>query len=408
MERTLVELVAQARLGDRDAFGCLIERYEGMVTRLVTRMIVERAVARELAQEAFVQAYLSLDHLRDAARFESWLYGITLNVCRGYLRDRKTQALSLDSILDGLGESLKAHPMDGGGDPQSIAEEREMRRHVLRAVMGLSPGERAVTLLFYYEQHTMQEIAQSLSISITAVKGRLHRARNQLRAQLASLYEVLPQERHKQREQRKKREKVSKQHMRPITIASVREHPTTQQHVVVLKDDTDRKLPIWIGKPEAWAIASGLQEVETPRPMTAQLMLKLLEATGATLEEVRIDSLKDEIFYATLKIRGANGEQELDARPSDALSLAVLVKCPIYVSDEVMERCNQYPSGRDLPPLDDYHTIDRAAIEQDLEERKAALSKVISEMAELSAHQHKLESEQAKQKQIDEWKEGRE
>ena len=408
MERTLVELVAQARLGDRDAFGCLIERYEGMVTRLVTRMIVERAVARELAQEAFVQAYLSLDHLRDAARFESWLYGITLNVCRGYLRDRKTQALSLDSILDGLGESLKAHPMDGGGDPQSIAEEREMRRHVLHAVMGLSPGERAVTLLFYYEQHTMQEIAQSLSISITAVKGRLHRARNQLRAQLASLYEVLPQERHKQREQRKKREKVSKQHMRPITIASVREHPTTQQHVVVLKDDTDRKLPIWIGKPEAWAIASGLQEVETPRPMTAQLMLKLLEATGATLEEVRIDSLKDEIFYATLKIRGANGEQELDARPSDALSLAVLVKCPIYVSDEVMERCNQYPSGRDLPPLDDYHTIDRAAIEQDLEERKAALSKVISEMAELSAHQHKLESEQAKQKQIDEWKEGRE
>ncbi|HLL80112.1 MAG TPA: bifunctional nuclease domain-containing protein [Ktedonobacteraceae bacterium] len=408
MERTLVELVAQARLGDRDAFGCLIERYEGMVTRLVTRMIVERAVARELAQEAFVQAYLSLDHLRDAARFESWLYGITLNVCRGYLRDRKTQALSLDSILDGLGESLKAHPMDGGGDPQSIAEEREMRRHVLHAVMGLSPGERAVTLLFYYEQHTMQEIAQSLSISITAVKGRLYRARNQLRAQLASLYEVLPQERHKQREQRKKREKVSKQHMRPITIASVREHPTTQQHVVVLKDDTDRKLPIWIGKPEAWAIASGLQEVETPRPMTAQLMLKLLEATGATLEEVRIDSLKDEIFYATLKIRGANGEQELDARPSDALSLAVLVKCPIYVSDEVMERCNQYPSGRDLPPLDDYHTIDRAAIEQDLEERKAALSKVISEMAELAAHQHKLESEQAKQKQIDEWKEGRE
>ncbi len=406
MERTLVELVAQARLGDRDAFGCLIECYEGMVTRLVTRMIVERAVARELAQEAFVQAYLSLDHLRDAARFESWLYGITLNVCRGYLRDQKAQALS----LDGLGETLKAHPMDGASDPQSIAEEREMRRHVLRAVMGLPPGERAATLLFYYEQHTMQEIAQSLSISITAVKGRLHRARNQLRAQLASLYEVLPQERRQQRELRElreKREKVSKQHMRPITIASVREHPTTQQHVVVLKDGTDRKLPIWIGKPEAWAIASGLQEVEMPRPMTAQLMLRLMEATGATLEEVRIDSLKDEIFYATLKIRSANGEQELDARPSDALSLAVLVKCPIYVSDEVMERCNQYPSGRDFPSLDDYHTIDRAAIEQDLEERKAALSKVISEMAELSAHQHKLEQEQAKQKQIDDWKTGR-
>lgn len=382
MERTSAELVAQARRGDKDAFGCLIERYEGMVTRLASRMIAEQAVARELVQEAFVQSYLSLDHLRDAARFESWLYGITLNVCRNYLRDQKAQALS----LDGIDEALETQSMDGASDPQSIAEEREMRRHVLRAVMGLSPGERAATLLFYYEQHTIQEIAQSLSISVTAVKGRLHRARNQLRAQLAALYEVLPQERREQRKkreqikQREKRKKVSKQHMRPVTIASVREHPTTQQHVVILKDDTDRKLTIWIGKPEAWAIASGLQGVEMPRPMTAQLMLKLLEATGATLEEVRID----------------------------ALSLAVLVKCPIYAADEVMERVNQCPSGRDLPPIDAFRIIDRAAIEQDQEEHRAALAKVISEMAELSAHQHKLEQEQAKQKQIDERKAGQE
>jgi len=96
MERTDAELVALARVGDKDAFGCLIERYERMVTRLASRMIANRSVARELAQEALVQAYLSLDHLRDAERFESWLYGITLNVCRGYLRDEKTEQERID------------------------------------------------------------------------------------------------------------------------------------------------------------------------------------------------------------------------------------------------------------------------------------------------------------------------
>ncbi len=326
MERTDAELIALARVGDKDAFGCLIERYERMVTRLVARMVSNHAVARELAQEALVQAYLSLDHLRDAERFESWLYGITLNVCRGYLRDEKAQALSL---------------------------------------------------------------------SVTAVKGRLHRARKQLREQLSSLYKVLPQERRRKRA------------MQPVTIHSVREHPTTQQNVVILEDDSNRQLAIWIGKPEAWAIASGLNEVEPPRPMAAQLMTKLLEATGAKLEEVRIDSLKDDIFYATLKVRGANGMQELDARPSDALSLAVLVKCPIFVADEVMQRVMPCPPWGDRSPVSEFRTLNREAIEKDQEERKAALLKVVTEMAELEAKQHKLEQDQAKQSRITDWKEER-
>ena len=396
MEKTDAELVALARVGNKDAFGSLIERYTQMVRRLVAGMIADEAVARELAQEAMVQAYLSLDRLREAARFKSWLYGITLNVCRGYLRDRQADVLSLESLLGGMRAGCYDHLalLDGAIDPQEMAEERELHAHVLRAVQHLSPKERAVTLLFYYEQHTLQEIATILALSVTAVKGRLHRARTHLRSQLASIYEVLPQER-----QRSKR-------MHSATIESVMEHPEIQQHVVILKDDSNQELLIWIGKPEAWAIAAGLNGVEPPRPMSAQLMAKLLQATGSQLEEVRIDSLKDDIFYATLKIRGASGEQELDARPSDALNLALLVKCPIYIEEEVMQRCAQSDaSAHWLRPRREFRVIDRAALEKDQEERKLAFQQAIGRAGELSARQHKQEQEQTKQQRIAEWKE---
>lgn len=398
MEKTDAELVALARTGNRDAFGCLIERYTQMVRRLTASMIADESIAREMAQEAMVQAYLSLDHLRDSARFKSWLYGITLNVCRSYLREQQASVVSLENLVGGMNDGGFDHAAlrEGAIDPQALVEERELRLHVLQAVQRLSPKERAVTLLFYYEQYTLQEIANLLALSVTAVKGRLHRARKQLRAQLASWYEVLPQERKRKR------------HMRRATIESVREHPETRQHVVVLKDAEDRELVIWIGKSEAWAIAGGLANFAQPRPMTAQLMVNLLQATGSTLEEVRIDALKDEVFFATLKVRGANGEQELDARPSDALTLATLVNCPIFVADEVMQRVAQSDaSERWLRPASEFRVIDRAALEQEQREREGAMQQTITKVGELSARQHKQEQEQAKQERIADWKETR-
>jgi uncharacterized protein len=184
------------------------------------------------------------------------------------------------------------------------------------------------------------------------------------------------------------------------------EHPETQQHIVILSSDGKRELVIWIGKAEAWAIAAGLNEVASPRPMRAQLMANLLSASGSQLEEVRIDALKDEVFYATLKIRGANGEQEVDARPSDALTLAVLVKCPIYVADEVMQRVAQSDAREHwMRPRSEFRLIDREAVEKDQEERKSEWQKAVARVGELSARQHKQEQEQAKSEIIAEWKE---
>ena len=95
---TDTELVALARTGDKDAFGQLIERHQQMVRRIALGLVADEEIARELAQEAILQAYLSLDHLRDNTRFKSWLYSIALNVCRGYIRDQKTNPFSLGMV----------------------------------------------------------------------------------------------------------------------------------------------------------------------------------------------------------------------------------------------------------------------------------------------------------------------
>src|SRR5437870_4092084 len=136
------ELVALARSGDKSAFGQLIERYQQMVKRIALRMIADEDIARELAQEAILQAYLSLDHLRDDTRFKSWLYGITLNVCKSYIREQKTDPYSLEALMGGIGCDVINLSL-AALDPQEAAEQRELHRLVLNAVQTLSPKDRS-------------------------------------------------------------------------------------------------------------------------------------------------------------------------------------------------------------------------------------------------------------------------
>jgi DNA-directed RNA polymerase specialized sigma24 family protein len=88
-EKTGASLIALARCGNKQAFSELIERYQAMAQIITLRLVGNIDIAREMAQEAMLQAYLSLDHLRDDARFKGWFYGIVLNVCRSYLREQK-------------------------------------------------------------------------------------------------------------------------------------------------------------------------------------------------------------------------------------------------------------------------------------------------------------------------------
>ena len=108
--------------------------------------------------------------------------------------------------------------------------------------------------------------------------------------------------------------------------------------VVLLREKggENRRLCIWVGPPEGDALALQLGGDSMPRPLTADLMARLLEAAGARVERVTISSLRDETFYAVVRIVAGNGAQEIDARPSDALNLAVRVGAPMFVDEEVM------------------------------------------------------------------------
>ncbi len=160
-QRTDAELVAQTRDGDKSAFGQLVERHQQMVERIAKRMIADVWIAHELAQEAILQAYLSLDHLRDTSRFKSWLYGITLNICRSYLQDQKLDVLSLEAIMGGVHNNIVSN-FDDTVDPQAISEAHDLHRVVMNAIDGLSSKDKEATLLFYYEQLTLQEMAAFL------------------------------------------------------------------------------------------------------------------------------------------------------------------------------------------------------------------------------------------------------
>src|SRR5712692_4277555 len=300
--KTDSELVALARCGDKEAFDELIERYQQMVRRIALGMVAHEEVARDLAQEAILQAYLSLDHLRDSTRFKSWLYGIVLNVCRGYIRDQKTDPFSLEAMMGGMYRDMPFFP-SGVIDPEEVAEQRELHRIVLNAIQQLSPKDRLATLLFYYEQLSLREIAAILGVSISAVKGRLYRAREQLRERLLPVYADTKREAER---------KQGRKTMTKVKVAAVLENAENKHNVIVLFDEAGRRvLNIWVGAAEGLMIAMGLTEIPPTRPMGIHLMINLLKATGMELEEVRVETLKDDVFYAVTKVRNGDGPYEL-------------------------------------------------------------------------------------------------
>ncbi len=129
-----------------------------------------------------------------------------------------------------------------------------------------------------------------------------------------------------------------------VQIDSVRVSLTNQQRVVVLKDiNADRYLPIWIGQFEAEAITIELQEVEQKRPLTHDLLKSVIGALGGKVRHIYINDIRNAIFYARIVI-DVNGQTiEVDSRPSDAIALAVRVKCGIFVSDAVMANSSVTP-----------------------------------------------------------------
>jgi bifunctional DNase/RNase len=118
--------------------------------------------------------------------------------------------------------------------------------------------------------------------------------------------------------------------------------PVNNTRIVILKDvDGSAILPIWVGAYEANAIALEIEKVSTPRPMTHDLIKTLLTGLGANVKKVVVSELRDDTFYAVIWLE-RNGEMiSIDARPSDALAIALRLDCPIYVNESVLETSKQ-------------------------------------------------------------------
>jgi bifunctional DNase/RNase len=127
--------------------------------------------------------------------------------------------------------------------------------------------------------------------------------------------------------------------MREVRLEAVRVDIQTNTPVLILKevDGLGRSLPIYIGPPEAAAIAMFLQGVEPPRPLTHDLIKNLFDLVDLSLEKVVITELRDKIFYAELHIITNQKLLALSARPSDAVAVALRMGAPIYVNDDLIE-----------------------------------------------------------------------
>ena len=113
---------------------------------------------------------------------------------------------------------------------------------------------------------------------------------------------------------------------------------STNTPIVILKDGSGSAvLPIWVGIYEANAIALEIEKVQTPRPMTHDLIKEVLVGCNASLTKVVVSELRDDTYYAVLWLDREGETMMLDARPSDALALALRLDCPIFVEDEVLK-----------------------------------------------------------------------
>jgi bifunctional DNase/RNase len=123
-----------------------------------------------------------------------------------------------------------------------------------------------------------------------------------------------------------------------MSVGGLTLDPVTKTPIVVLKDqDNKLNLPIWIGLLEATAMATELEGVKMARPMTHDLLRTIIGELGGAVESIEITDLKDNTYFAVIHIQVTDGHLALDARPSDAISLALRTKCPIYVAKQVLE-----------------------------------------------------------------------
>ena len=165
--------LARAQKGDMEAFSLLVEAYQKPVYNLCYRMLGEAGEAEDAAQETFLRAFKAMKYYDSSRPFPTWLLSIAAHYCIDQIRKRRMTVVSMEELPN-------LDLPDHAPGPESAMSKREEQRRVHALLENLSPTDRAAVVMYYWYDYSYDEIAQSLSLSLSAVKSRLHRARKEL------------------------------------------------------------------------------------------------------------------------------------------------------------------------------------------------------------------------------------
>lgn len=180
----IAQLAARAQMGDREAFDTLVFIFQPQVFRLALSLLDDSQDAQDAAQETFIKVLSGLDSFRGESSFQTWLYAISLNVCRGQLRKRQ-RIQRLMSVLSSLGLSSGRKSMT----PEAQVLNKEDKGNLIRFVAALPEDQRTTLVLRYYHGMTISEIADMMGVVERTVYVRLRKALERLQEDLGKSQE---------------------------------------------------------------------------------------------------------------------------------------------------------------------------------------------------------------------------
>ena len=184
-----VLLVNQARQGDVQAFEKLVKQYDRQVFRIAQHITQNREDAEDVVQDAFLKAYEKLDQFQGNSKFYTWLVRIAVNESLMRLRKRRTgRMVSIDEDVETEEGSMPRDLAEWRPDPEMLYGQSELAEILRKTIQGLPPGFRVVFVLRDVEGLSTEETAETLGLSVPAVKSRLLRARLQLRERLSRYF----------------------------------------------------------------------------------------------------------------------------------------------------------------------------------------------------------------------------
>jgi RNA polymerase sigma factor (sigma-70 family) len=328
-------LIARILQSEHAAFEPLLQRYWSSIMRLCQRLLGPTLEAEDVAQEAAIVAFFNLAQLQNPAHFGAWLHAIAANLARSSLR--RHRPISLDALVK-QGALVVLWP-PSVPTPEATVLAREDHDVIVAALNTLSPANRDVAIGFFLDGYSYTELAELLGVPLSTIKGRVFKGRRHLQQTLASLAQTTLKPDHRQRKELQMLPPDSD--LIEVMIDAIFARVMTEQRLVVLRArGVQPYVPIWIGGYEGDMIVFALEGRQMNRPMPHDLTLGLLGPTGAQIQRIVVNTIVDTTFFAEITLALGDQTHVIDARPSDALALAVRTGAPIYVSRSVFEKAS--------------------------------------------------------------------